>query len=42
LEKEFDVVNVAVRMGGRVNGELLGDRKCDEGSDQDTVREKKL
>ncbi len=30
-EKKFDVVSVAVWMGGRVIGELLRDRHCDEG-----------
>jgi len=30
-EKEFDVVSVAVWVGGRVGGELLRDRQCDEG-----------
>ncbi len=30
-EKEFNVVSVAVWMGGRVSGELLRDRQCDDG-----------
>ena len=31
VEKKFDVGSVTVRMGRRVGGEFLGDRKCDEG-----------
>ncbi len=31
LDKEFDVVNVAVWVGRRVGGELLRDIQCDEG-----------
>jgi hypothetical protein len=30
-ENELDVVSVAVWVGGRVGGELLRDRQCDEG-----------
>ena len=38
--KKFDVGSVTVRMGRRVGGEFLGDRQRDEGSDQDTERER--
>ena len=40
MEKESDIGSVTVRMGRRVGGEFLRDKQCDEGSDQDTERER--
>ncbi len=39
-EKKLDVVSVAVWMGGRVIGELLRDRQCDEGGQTRTQSER--